>query len=335
MRVDETYLIGMKSILESGSVKTDRTGVGTISQFGMQMQYDLTNEFPILSTKKVPFQLVVSELLWFLKGDTNIRYLLQQNNHIWDEWAFERFVKDLDFVLDLSDYLPNEELDEMVEFQVQYFENKSLNARFKDEKFNELYHKAMKVFRKLVLESDDFAENFGNLGPVYGKQWRDFNGIDQIKHVINAIKTNPDSRRLIVNSWNPSEVSQMALPPCHAMFQFYVNNHTLDCMLTQRSGDYFLGVPFNIASYALLTHIIAKQCGLKVGKFVHSIGDVHVYQNHIEQCNEQLSRLDQLDQLPTPTLKEFDKKPIDKYEVNDFQLEHYQPMGAIKAPVAV
>ncbi|HBB8197627.1 TPA: thymidylate synthase, partial [Enterococcus faecium] len=258
-----------------------------------------------------------SELLWFLKGDTNIRYLLQNKNHIWDEWAFERYIKSPDYNgPDMTD-----------------FGHRCLT----DPEFNEEYKKQSKLFCEKILTDDSFAETYGDLGHIYGYQWRhwetkDGGFIDQIKQVIEAIKKTPDSRRLIVSAWNPEDVPSMALPPCHTMFQFYVQEGRLSCQLYQRSGDVFLGVPFNIASYALLTHLIAHETGLAVGEFVHTLGDAHLYINHIEQMKEQLSR--EIRAFPTLVLNQ-EKQSVFDFEMEDIQLEGYDPHPAIKAPIAV
>jgi thymidylate synthase len=261
------YLDLMNDILETGASKTDRTGTGTRSVFGRQLRFDLAQGFPLLTTKKLHTRSIFIELLWFLKGDTNIKYLHDHGVTIWDEWADEN----------------------------------------------------------------------GDLGPVYGHQWRSWptpNGqtIDQITNVLNQIKQKPDSRRHIVSAWNPAEVDKMALPPCHAMFQFYVADGKLSCQLYQRSADYFLGVPFNIASYALLTHMFAQQCDLKPGDFVWTGGDVHLYTNHIEQAKLQLSR-EPFD-LPQLAIR---RKPasIFEYQYEDFEIVNYQPHPGIKAPIAV
>lgn len=257
----------LNHILVNGSDKSDRTNTGIRSVFGYQMRFNLNQGFPLLTTKKVHFKSVVYELLWFLKGSTNIDYLKQNGVSIWNEWA----------------------------------------------------------------------DANGNLGPVYGAQWRSWQGangktIDQISDVINEIKTNPNSRRLIVSAWNVGQLEQMALMPCHALFQFYVSNGKLSCQLYQRSADAFLGVPFNIASYALLTHMIAQVCGLGVGDFVHSFGDVHIYNNHMEQVNLQLSR----DFKPLPQIKlNSEIKDILDFDYADIVLENYDPHPLIKAPVAV
>lgn len=257
----------LRHILNKGTRKTDRTGTGTISVFGYQMRFDLTEGFPLLTTKKVHTKSIIHELLWFLKGDTNIKYLKDNGVSIWDEWADEN----------------------------------------------------------------------GNLGPVYGKQWRSWEAtdgrlIDQISDLISQIKRTPDSRRLMVSAWNPAEIGKMKLPPCHALFQFYVADGKLSCQLYQRSADVFLGVPFNIASYALLTMMIAQVCGLKAGEFVWTGGDTHLYINHLEQVDIQLSR----EFRPLPTMKlNPDIQDIFGFTHHDFTLENYHPHPAIKAPVAV
>lgn len=313
---EQQYLELAKYVLTHGHDKADRTGTGTKSIFGYQMRFDLQAGFPLLTTKKVPFGLIKSELLWFLKGDTNIRFLLEHKNHIWDEWAFERWVKSADYLgPDMTD-----------------FGRRSLV----DEEFNQVYQAQKQRFCELILTDDEFAKQYGDLGLVYGRQWRAWQGpdgpIDQIQQVIDEVKTNPNSRRLIVSAWNPADVPGMALPPCHTMFQFYVHDGKLSCQLYQRSADIFLGVPFNIASYALLTHLIAQQCGLAVGEFIHTLGDAHIYNNHLEQIQEQLTRpIHDAPALILPT----EIKPIDEYEMADIQLQNYQPEPAIKAPVAV
>ncbi|MEG0079024.1 thymidylate synthase [Enterococcus sp.] len=315
--MEQAYLDLGKKLIAEGHDKGDRTGTGTKSLFGYQMRFDLNEGFPLLTTKRVPFGLIKSELLWFLKGDTNIRYLLQHNNHIWDEWAFERYIKSDDYNgPDMTD-----------------FGRRSLV----DEKFNEEYQKQMTVFCEKIVADEEFAKKHGDLGHIYGYQWRhwekqDGTFIDQIKDVIEMIKTNPDSRRLIVTAWNPEDVPSMALPPCHTMFQFYVSDGKLSCQLYQRSADVFLGVPFNIASYALLTHLIAHETGLGVGEFVHTLGDAHLYQNHIEQMKEQLSR----DVRPAPTLiLNQEKDSVFDFEMEDIKVENYNSHPTIKAPIAV
>jgi thymidylate synthase len=263
----QQYLNLLQHIIDEGTPKTDRTGTGTKSCFGYQMRFDLSKGFPLVTTKKLHLKSIIYELLWFLKGDTNIKYLKDNGVRIWDEWANEN----------------------------------------------------------------------GDLGPVYGKQWRSWEGangvvVDQIKDLIHQIKTTPDSRRLIVSAWNVGDLSKMALMPCHNMFQFYVADGKLSCQLYQRSADVFLGVPFNIASYALLTMMVAQVCDLQYGDFVHSFGDVHLYNNHVEQAQLQLSRTT----LPLPTMKINPAvKDIFSFEFSDFTLEDYQSHPSIKAPVAV
>ena len=264
MRQYEDFL---KYVLENGAIKTDRTGTGTVSVLGGQLRFDLTQSFPLITTKKVHWKSVVHELLWFLKGDTNIQYLKDHNVKIWDAWADEN----------------------------------------------------------------------GDLGPVYGKQWRNWEGpngekIDQIQNVLDTLKNNPDSRRILVNAWNVGELGQMALTPCHCLFQFYVANNRLSCQLYQRSADMFLGVPFNIASYALLTLMIAQEVGLKPGEFVHTFGDAHIYSNHFNQVKEQLQR----EPRPYPTVKiNAAVKSIFDITFDDIELIDYNPHPRISAPVAV
>ena len=308
---DKEYLNLCKTILEDGITKDDRTGVGTKSIFGYQMKFDLTKGFPLLTTKKINFNLVWSELLWFIKGDTNIKFLLENKNNIWNEWAFKKWI----------------ESDEYTGPDMTDFGHRVLE----DSEFAEEYKKQMNIFKENILNDDNFSKKFGDLGNVYGKQWRNFNGIDQLKNVIEQIKINPSSRRLIVSAWNPSEVDTMALPPCHTMFQFYVSDGMLSCQLYQRSADVFLGVPFNIASYSLLTILIAKECGLEVGEFVHTLGDAHIYINHFEQVKEQISR----EAYELPSLKVSDFDSIFDLEINDVELVDYKSHPFIKAPIAV
>ena len=315
--VEEPYLQLIRDILEKGHEKSDRTGTGTKSLFGYQMRFNLAEGFPLLTTKKVPFGLIKSELLWFLRGDTNIRFLLEHNNHIWDEWAFKNWVQ--------SD-----------EYHGPDMTNFGLRAQ-EDDNFNKVYQDEKKKFCQKIVEDQEFANKFGNLGDVYGAQWRHWqtrNGetIDQIKDVIETIKNNPDSRRMIVTAWNPEDVPLSALPPCHTLFQFYVNDGKLSCQLYQRSADVFLGVPFNIASYALLTHMIARETGLEVGEFVHTLGDAHIYLNHLDQVNEQLQR--KPNDAPTLWLNP-EKKNIMDFEMEDIEVKNYHSHSAIKAPVAV
>ncbi|AXY24759.1 thymidylate synthase [Suicoccus acidiformans] len=311
------YLHLAEKILKEGNDRGDRTGTGTRSIFGHQMRFDMADGFPLLTTKRVAFRLVVSELLWFIKGDTNIRYLLEHNNHIWDEWAFANYVQ--------SDAYTGPD---MTNFGLRSQE---------DESFNEVYQSQMRQFTDRILADEQFAAEFGDLGNVYGAQWRAWQSrqgevIDQLKAVIEQIKHNPQSRRLIVTAWNPEDVPTAALPPCHVLFQFYVEEDKLSLQLYQRSGDLFLGVPFNIASYALLLHLVARETGLKAGEFIHSFGDVHIYQNHFDQIETQLSR--EVKPLPRLWLNP-EKTSIFDFEVDDIRVEGYEPHALIKAPVAV
>ncbi len=284
------YLDFLQHILDNGNKKPDRTDVGIISTFGYQMRFNLKEGFPLLTTKKVHFKSIVHELLWFIRGDTNIKYLVKNNVRIWNEWPYEKFRSHLDY--------QGESLEEFVE---------------------------------KVKNDDDFALKHGNLGPVYGKQWRDFGGFDQLAKVIEDIKNNPQSRRLIVSAWNPPFIKDMALPPCHMMFQFYVSDNQLSLQLYQRSADAFLGVPFNIASYALLLLLVAKVTGLLAHEFIHTIGDAHIYLNHLEQVKTQMQR--EPKRLPKIVLA--DKTDIEDFTFEDIVLVDYNPHPVIKGKVAV
>lgn len=302
----EIYHNLLNHILEHGTIKSDRTGIGTISIFGYQMRMDLKQGFPLLTTKKVFLKGVIHELLWFLNGDTNIKYLVDYDVHIWDEWPFDHYLKSM-------------KLD-------QKFPRYSSEWQCEKEKFI-----------ANIKNDNEFAIKWGDLGPVYGKQWRRWkntNGteIDQIQNVIDTLQKNPDSRRMIVNAWNVSELDSMALTPCHAIYQFYVVDNKLSCQMYQRSADVFLGVPFNIASYALLTMMIAQVCGFKLGEFIHSFGDLHLYSNHVDQARLQLER----EFYPLPTMKiNHEVKDIFDFDYDDFSLENYQFHPHIKAEVAI
>lgn len=278
-------------ILNNGVKKDDRTGTGTISVFGYQMRFNLGEGFPLLTTKKVHLKSIIHELLWFISGSTNIKYLVDNDVRIWNDWPYDLYKKSPDF--------QGETIEE---------------------------------FAAKIKESDEFAKKYGNLGPVYGKQWRDFNGVDQLSNLIEQIKTNPNSRRLIISAWNPAEVDKMALPPCHSFMQFYVAEGKLSCQLYQRSADVFLGVPFNIASYALFTMMIAQVCGLEPGDFVHTLGDAHIYLNHLDQVNKQIKR--SLRPLPKMVINP-NVKSIFDFKYADFTLLNYNPHSGIKGKVAV
>ena len=301
----KAYLDLLQDVKDNGVGKDDRTGTGTRSVFGRQLRCDLAEGFPLLTTKKVFLRGIIHELLWFVRGDTNIKYLVDNGVGIWNEWPFKN-------------YLNNSEPDSQAK------EN-SCERQYK-----------LEEFIQRIKTDNEFAQQWGELGPVYGKQWRNFSGIDKLAWVINEIKTNPSSRRLIVSAWNPAEIEEMAkagLPPCHTLFQFYVSHDKkLSCQLYQRSADLFLGVPFNIASYALLTMMVAQVCDLELGEFVHTFGDVHIYNNHVEQVNEQLSRTPKT--LPQMKINPRVRKLFD-FQFGDFELIDYQPDAAIRAPIAV
>ena len=291
-------------ILENGVQKGDRTGTGTKSIFGYQMRFDLQKGFPLLTTKKVFHRGIFHELLWFLKGETNIQYLVQNKVGIWNEWPFQSYLRENNLV----DKFP---------------------------KGSDEWKVELKAFVQKIAEDDGFARKWGDLGPVYGKQWRDFEGVDQITQLIADIKKNPNSRRLLVSAWNPKDIPVMiksGLPPCHTVFQFYVAEGKLSCQLYQRSADVFLGVPFNIASYALLVHMVAQVCDLEVGEFIHTFGDAHIYNNHVEQVELQMTR----DFKDLPTLKLNPKvTSIFDFTMDDIEVLNYDPHAAIKGIIAV
>ena len=299
----EQYLDLLKAIKAKGTKKEDRTGTGTVSIFGHQMRFNLQEGFPLVTTKKVNFDSILHELLWFIKGDTNISYLVRNKVNIWNEWPFQSWIEKTGQSKDLEMH-SQEWKEKLAEF-------------INNIKTNEL-----------------FAQEYGDLGPVYGKQWRDFEGVDQLSQVIEDIKNNPNSRRHIVSAWNPKEIPVMiksGLPPCHTLFQFYVSEGKLSCQLYQRSADVFLGVPYNIASYALLTCMIASVTDLEVGEFIHSLGDTHIYINHLDQVEEQLSRKP----YDLPTIEINNKETLFEYDYEDFVLKDYKSHPFISAPIAV
>ncbi|MFH1255343.1 MAG: thymidylate synthase [bacterium] len=296
------YLDLLRDILNNGTDKSDRTGTGTKSVFGRQIRFNLAEGFPLLTTKKMAFKAITYELLWFLKGDTNIKYLAENNVKIWNEWPYEGY---------------------------------KAGGQYKGE--------TMEEFIEKIKNDNEFAKKWGELGPVYGKQWVRWPGYDgqpinQIAQAVDLIKNNPDSRRILVGTWNVADIQELikakkAAPPlCHTLFQFYVADNKLSCQLYQRSADIFLGVPFNIASYSLLTMMMAQATGRELGEFIHTFGDTHIYNNHFEQVNLQLAR----EPLPLPTMKINPAvKNIFDFKYEDFTLENYNPYPAIKAPIAI
>ena len=282
-------------VLAEGVHKEDRTGTGTLSVFGHQMRFDLQAGFPMMTTKKLHLKSILHELIWFIRGETNIRYLCQNGVRIWDDWPYAKYKASGDF-----------------------------------------QGEDIRAFAERIAEDSAFAEKWGELGPVYGHQWRSWPGpngaVDQLKQVLEDLRRNPDSRRHIVSAWNPGYIDQMALPPCHAFFQFYVAEGKLSCQLYQRSADIFLGVPFNIASYALLVHFMARDLGLEVGDFVHTLGDAHIYSNHIDQVKLQISREPRT--LPTLWLNP-DVTSLFDFTFDDVRLEGYDPHPHIAGAVAV
>lgn len=285
------YLDLARHILDHGVKKDDRTGTGTTSVFGYQMRFDLSEGFPLLTTKKTFIKGIIHELLWFIRGETNIKYLVDNKVGIWTDWPYQNYKKSKEF-----------------------------------------QGETLKDFSDKIRASDEFAQKWGDLGPVYGAQWRDFNGVDQIDYIIQTLKKDPNSRRMVLSAWNPAEISQMMLPPCHTLIQFYVANNKLSLQLYQRSGDVFLGIPFNIASYALFLMMVAQVTGYEVGEFVHTIGDAHIYSNHMEQIELQLTRTPR--RLPIMKINK-DVKNLEDFKFEDFELVDYDPYPPIKGVVAV
>lgn len=308
--MDESYLDLLEHIMKNGRVKTDRTGTGTKSLLGYQMRFNLEDGFPLLTTKKVPIKSIIHELLWFMRGDTNLKYLADNNVHIWDEWPYKAYLKRNNLSIPKTD--------------------------------SSEWASGIKEFVEKIKTDENFAKDYGNLGPIYGYQWRSWpapNGkhIDQLAKIIEEIKNKPDSRRLIISAWNVADLEEMekaGLPPCHCFFQFYVADGKLSCQLYQRSCDTFLGVPFNIASYALFTMIVAQLTGLEAGEFVWTGGDVHLYLNHLDQANLQLTRRNDIRPLPKMKINP-NKMKIEDFTIEDFELVDYNPHEGIKAPIAV
>ncbi len=302
------YLDLLEDIKKNGVKKPNRTGTDQIGVFGRQLRFDLSEGFPAMTTKKLFMRGIIHELIWFLQGSTNIKYLVDNDVHIWDEWPYRHCL------IEQGKTVPDSSSEE--------------------------WQTGIKEFTQKVKADDAFAKKWGELGPVYGYQWRkwptpDGKHIDQIANAIDLIKNNPSSRRIIVSAWNTADIEEMSkagIPPCHLLFQFYVADGKLSCQMYQRSADTFLGVPFNIASYSLLTMMMAQVCGLKPGDFVHTFGDTHLYLNHLEQVDEQLKRKPR----PLPTMWINTKvKNIDNFKFEDFELKDYDPWPAIKAPIAV
>lgn len=287
----EQYVKLATHVLEKGIMKDNRTKIRTKSVFGYQMRFDLKEGFPLVTTKRVHVKSIIHELLWFISGSTNIRYLVDHGVRIWNEWPFERYRRSVGYA--------GETIEQFVE---------------------------------RIKKDDEFAAEYGDLGPVYGAQWRNFNGVDQLREVLVSLKENPDSRRMIVSAWNPPELNRMALPPCHAFMQFYVSGKDLSLHIYQRSADVFLGVPFNIASYALLLEMVAHVTGYRASSLIHSLGDAHIYENHFEQMEKQLKR----DIRKLPTLK-LDPRVKDLFDFTyeDIVIEDYHPHPAIKGKVAI
>lgn len=296
------YLNLLKDILDNGVIeRNDRTGTGTKKVFGRQIRFDLSKGFPLLTTKKMFLRGIIHELLWFIKGDSNIRYLVENNVNIWNEWPFQRYLK-----------------------------SKKLDGKFP--MYSEEWKVEMQKFVDKIKSDKKFADKFGDCGPFYGVQWRNFSGVDQLKWVTDEIKKNPSSRRLIVSAWNAPLIDKMALPPCHVMYQFQVSKGRLSCSMYQRSVDTFLGLPFNIASYALLTMMMAQVTGYKPGDLIMSLGDTHLYLNHLKQTKEQIGRTP----FPLPKMKlNKDVKSLFKFKIDDFELVNYTSHDPIKAQISV
>ena len=307
---DESYLDLLGHLMKNGVEKTDRTGTGTKSVLGYQMRFNLEDGFPLLTTKKVAIKAIIHELIWFMRGDTNLKYLADNNVHIWDDWPFKAYL--------------------------------TRSGKPMPKVGSTEWNDGIKEFVEKIKKDEIFAKEYGNLGPIYGSQWRcwknqDNTCLDQLGNAIEMIKKTPDSRRIIVSAWNVADIDEMAkagLPPCHCLFQFYVADGKLSCQLYQRSCDTFLGVPFNIASYSLLVMIIAQICGLKPGEFVWTGGDVHLYSNHMEQAKLQLSRRTDIRALPTIKINPT-KNKLEDFTIDDFELIGYNPHEGIKAPIAI
>jgi thymidylate synthase len=300
-KADKEYLNLLKDILKNGIVSKDRTGTGTKKVFGRLLKFNLADGFPLLTTKKMFTKGIIYELLWFIKGDSNISFLVENGVNIWNEWPFQK-----------------------------YLEANNLDKKYP--KYSQKWKDKMQEFVEKIKNDKKFAEKWGSCGPFYGVQWRNFNGVDQLSWVIEEIKKNPTSRRLIVNAWNAPLIDKMALPPCHVMYQFQVSGKRLNCMMYQRSVDTFLGLPFNIASYALLTEMVAHVTGYKAGELTMALGDTHLYLNHIKQAREQIKRKP----YPMPKLKIKRKvKSIFDFKFEDFEIKNYQFHPPIKAEISV
>lgn len=312
-QIDIEYKKLLTYVLNHGTEREDRTGTGTIAIFGYLSEVDISEYFPIITLKKTGYKNAFTEMLWILKGDTTLRYLLQNNNNIWNEWGFKKWVESTSYKgPDMTD-----------------FGHRCLQ----DEDFNQLYQEQLKYYKESVLVDDGFNQTFGDLGPIYGKQWRNWDyQIDQISNLVSEIKENPSSRRILLITYNPADVSQCALPPCELNCQFDVSHGYLSCKFNMRSNDLFLGFPFDIANHALLTYLIAAECDLKPGKLIYDVGNAHIYKNHLKQVKELLTRDDT---ISSPKLVIKQKKPIDQYEISDFEIQGYHPLSAIKGAISV